>query len=145
MFKFRFEVLHKVRRIKSDLAQQALATAQRNLNNLLQLREECSAQIAHAGDSMLGMFTHEVKPTDLIMFYNHQRALRERLDKIHTSIADAVADVEQKREELVTATKEFKAMQRLKEIKQKEYETEQLRLENKTIDEMAITRHKVSV
>jgi len=75
------------------------------------------------------------------MFYNYQRYLQYRLGVIENEIDAAAKEVEKRREALLRVRREYKAMERLKEIMQGRYQAEQERLEMKAIDDMAVTRH----
>lgn len=141
MFRFRFATLLKVRKIRNDEAQQALANAQRAYNTLLDERDACQTRIDGAGDELLTMFRRAVTPTEVRMFYDYQHYLLERINVLGKEIEQAAREVEQKREQLMKARKELKAIERLKEIHSERYHIEQERLEMKVIDEMAVTRY----
>ncbi|MEN6475113.1 MAG: flagellar export protein FliJ [Syntrophaceae bacterium] len=141
MFKFRFQTLLKVRKIRNDEAQQALAEAQRAYYVLQGERTECLHDIEGSGDDLLQLFRRQVKPAEISMFYNYQRYLQYRLGVIEHEIDAASAEVEKRREALLKVRQEYKAMERLKEIMHGRYQLEQERLEMKVIDDMAVTRH----
>lgn len=141
MFRFRFATLMKVRKIRNDQAQQALANAQRAYNALLDERQTCQARIDGAGDELLAMFRHAVSPVEVRMFYDYQHYLLERINALEKEIEQAGREVEQKRQELMKARKELKAIERLKEIHAERYHIEQEKLEMKAIDETAVTRY----
>lgn len=141
MFKFRFQTLLKVRKIRNDEAQQALAEAQRACYFLQAQRDECLSAIEGSGDELLELFGRHVKPTEISMFYNYQRYLQHRLSILEQRIDEARAEVEKRREALLKVRREYKAMERLKEIMHGRYQAEQERLEMKAIDDMAVARH----
>ena len=141
MFKFRFQTLLKVRKIRNDEAQQALAEAQRAYYILQGERTEFLHEIEDSGDELLLLFRRQVKPTEISMFYNYQRYLQYRLGVIEHEIDAAAQEVEKRREALLNVRVEYKAIERLKEIMQGRYQLEQERLEMKVIDDMAVTRH----
>lgn len=141
MFKFRFQTLLKVRKIRNDEAQQALAEAQRACYALQAQRAECMSEIEGSGDELLELFGRHVTPTEISMFYNYQRYLQHRLGALEQRIDAARAEVEKRREALLKMRREYKAMERLKEIMRGRYQAEQERLEMKAIDDMAVARH----
>lgn len=141
MFKFRFQTLLKVRKIRNDEAQQALAEAQRAYYILQGERTECLHEVEDSGDELLLLFRRQVKPTEISMFYNYQRYLQYRLGVIEQEIDAAAQEVEKRREALLNVRREYKAIERLKEIMQGRYQLEQEHLEMKVIDDMAVTRH----
>jgi flagellar export protein FliJ len=141
VFKFRFQTLLKVRKIRNEEAQQALAEAQRAYYVLQGERTECLQEIEGSGNELLQLFRRKVKPTEVSMFYNYQRFLQYRLGALEQQIDAAAQEVEKKREALLKARQEYKAMERLKEIMHGRYHLEQERLEMKAIDDMAVTRH----
>ena len=141
MFKFRFQTLLKVRKIRNDEAQQALADAQRAYYVLQGERTECLHEIEGSGEELLLLFRRQVKPTEISMFYNYQRHLQYRLGALEQQIDTASQEVEKKREALLKVRQEYKAMERLKEIMHGRYQAEQERLEMKAIDDMAVTRY----
>jgi flagellar export protein FliJ len=141
VFKFRFKTLLKVRKIRNDEAQQALANAQRAYYDLQGERTECLREIEDSGDELLQLFQRQVAPTEISMFYNYQRYLQYHIGVIEHEIDLAAQEVDSRREALLKARQEFKAMDRLKEILRERYHIEQERLEMKAIDDMAVTRH----
>jgi len=141
VFKFRFQTLLKVRKIRSDEAQQALAEAQRTYYALQGERAACLSEIEGSGDELLELFRRQARPIEVSMFYNYQRYLQHRLGALEQQIDAAHAEVEKRREALIKARREHKAMERLKEIMHGRYRQEQERLEMKVIDDMAVTRH----
>lgn len=141
MFKFRFATLLKVKKIRNEMAQQALAEAQRAYLALQGERSDCLRKIAGAGDELLSLFEHVVRPGEIEMFYHYQRFLRERVKELDQALEDMAREVEQRREELLKTRREYKAIERLKEIHYERYHIEQERLEMKAIDDMAVTRH----
>jgi flagellar FliJ protein len=71
--------------------------------------------------------------------------MEDEVEKIDKLIASAKKLLEAKREELLKAKQEHKAMERLREIDFERYKEEQSRLEMNFIDEIAIMRHGRSV
>ena len=141
MFRFRFTTLLKVKKIRNDAAQQALANAQRIYNDLRDERDACQTRIEGAGDELLTLFQRAVTPTEILMFYNYQQYLLDRIKTLDKEIEQAAQEVEKKREQFLKARKEFKAIERLREIHRERYHLEQEQLEMKAIDEMAVTRY----
>jgi flagellar export protein FliJ len=141
VFRFRFEVLLKVKRVKKDIALQAFATAQRYFYALQSEKMGCLNTIAKAGDELLELFKREVKADELMLFYNYQTYLLYKIKDLEQEIEQAGQELERKREQFMKARKEFKAIARLKDIRMERYNIEQGKLEMKVIDEMAVTRH----
>lgn len=141
MFRFRFATLLKVKKIRNEMAQQALAEAQRAYLALQGERAGCLRRIAGAGNELLKLFQHAARPAEIEMFYHYQRYLLERVKELDQALEDMAREVEQRREQLLKARREYKAIERLKEIHYERYHTEQERLEMKAIDDMAVTRH----
>ena len=140
-FTFRFETLRKVRKIKENIAQQAFSQSQRhylNLENLKNLRiaAKHDTQKKLRGRIETGLLVSQIK-----QHYDYLAFLEETIKELDKNLAAAAKQLEEKRILMLSATREHKAIDRLREVDEERYTMEQNRTEMRFIDEMAILRH----
>jgi flagellar export protein FliJ len=140
-FRFRFETLSRVRKIKEDMALQEFSKAQKKLLDLEGMKaDKLSQRMSKVLDLMLKM--EEGIPARDVKAYTHYIAfLEDEVERIEKLIAQAQKLLDEKRGVLLKAKQEHKAMERLREIDLDRYTQEQSRQEMKFIDEIAIMRH----
>lgn len=140
-FRFRFETLSKVRKIRQDLALQEFSKAQRHYLDLEALKERALSLKAASEKELMdkmdrGIEAQEVKSYDRYLSY-----LDSETGHLEKLITQARMVLEERREDLLKAKKECKAMERLREIDLERYKTDQAKKEMRFIDEIAIGRH----
>lgn len=140
-FRFRFETLLRVRKIREDIALQEFSKAQKKcleLRALLKLRNIRKADL-HEGLSKklgTGITAREVGSYDRYLSY-----LEDEITKIEQLMSKADKQLEKERQALLKTKREFKAMERLKEMDKERFTAEQNRQEMRFIDEIAVRRH----
>ncbi len=140
-FHFRFETLSRVRKIRQDLALQEFSKAQKHCLDLEALKQRTlSLKAASEKELMVkmdnGIEAREVKSYDRYLSYLDSETVH-----LEKQITQARMVLEERREDLLKAKKEWKAMERLREIDLDRYKTDQARKEMRFIDEIAIGRH----
>jgi flagellar export protein FliJ len=140
-FRFRFETLSRVRKIREDLALQDFSKTQQVLLNL----ENLKAAILLRRDSVWQNLTEKMESgitaQDIISYNNYLFYLEAGITQTERQIAQALKLLETKRQELLKTKKEAKAIERLREIDMERHTAEQARQEMDFINEIAIQRH----
>jgi flagellar protein FliJ len=140
-FKFRFETLSRVRKIKEDMALQEFSRAQKKLQDLEALKADKLAQRMSTVLELMLKMEQGIPARDVRIYTTFITVLEDEVEQIDKLIASAQKLLDEKREELLKAKQEHKAMERLREIDFERYQEQQSRLEMKFIDEIAIMRH----
>ena len=138
---FRFETLKRVRKIREDLALQEFSAAQERLRDLEGQKEEKLARRMSSVLALMERMETGIPARDARTYTRYIALLEDEAERIGTLIEDARARLDGKREALLKARQEHKAMERLREIDVERYQEHQSRLEMNFIDEIAIMRH----
>jgi flagellar export protein FliJ len=140
-FTFRFETLRKVRKIKENIAQQELSQAQRHYFNLENLKNLRIAAKHDVQNELKKRMTSGLKASQMKQYYDYLAFLDENIKQLDKNLAAAQKKLDEKRAHMLSAKREHKAIERLKEVDEERYIMEQNRQEMRFIDEMAILRH----
>jgi flagellar protein FliJ len=137
-FRFRLERIRALRERSEDIAKQAFAGA---MIEHLRYEEELRAaaeRVARAKAAQLDAATGNTTSTDLLA---HQAYL-ERSERAHASSRHQVdrheVEVERRRQELISAARAHKALERLKEHRRAIHEKELARAEGRVLDEIGV-------
>jgi len=141
MFKFSQATLLKIRKIKSDQALQALALSQRRLMACQDAIRHNQGRLSELEDEMAAKLTGGIKARELLLLEDFHASLRFNGQALVRELAEAELEVEERRQDLLKAKTELKAMERLREIELERYQAEINRREMLFIDEIAVTRH----
>lgn len=140
-FTFRFETLRKVRKIKENIAQQAFSQAQRHYFNLENLKNLRIAAKHDVQKELKKRMKSGLKASQMKQYYDYLAFLDENIKQMDKNLAAAQKKLDEKRAQMLSAKREHKAIERLKEVDEERYIMEQNRKEMRFIDEMAILRH----
>jgi flagellar export protein FliJ len=140
-FHFRFKTLARVRKIREDMALQEFSKAQKHCLDLEASKQRALSLKAASEQELMdrmdgGIESQEVKSYDRYFSYLDGEAI-----KAEKQLIQARTVLEEKRQGLLKARKESKAMERLREIDLERYTTDQARKDMRFIDEIAIGRH----
>ena len=141
MFKFSQATLLKIRKIKSDQALQALALSQRRLMACQDAIRHNQGRLSELEDEMAAKLTGGIKARELLLLEDFHASLRFNGQALVRELAEADLEVEERRQDLLKAKTELKAMERLREIELERYQAEINRREMLFIDEIAVTQH----
>ena len=141
MFKFSQSTLLKVRKIRADQALQAFALSQRRVIECQQAIEHNAATIVSIENDMVAKLESGVKAQELQRLEEYHVGLRVRDLELRQALNEAEASAEERRQELLKAKTDLRAMERLREIELARYRAEIERQEMLFIDEIAVTRH----
>lgn len=140
-FRFRFETLSRVRKIREDLALQDFSKAQQVLVNLENLKAAILSRRASIWQTLTEKMDSGITAQDIISYNNYLFYLESGVTQVEKQIVQALKLLETKRQELLKTKKEAKAIERLREIDMERYTAEQSRQEMDFINELAIQRH----
>lgn len=140
-FRFRFETLSRVRKIREDLALQDFSKAQQVLVNLENLKAAILSRRASIWQTLTEKMDSGITAQDIISYNNYLFYLESVVTQVEKQIVQALKLLETKRQELLKTKKEAKAIERLREIDMERYTAEQSRQEMDFINELAIQRH----
>ncbi len=140
-FRFRFETLLKVRKIREDLALQDFSKAQRLLNDLENLKNLKGSQMAEIRKQLMDRMDAGLKPFEVESYHAYLTRLKAEIEQMETLIIQAGRQLEIKRQELLKAKKEFKAIDRLREIDAERFLKREQKLDMRFMDELAIQRY----
>jgi len=140
-FRFKFETLMNVRKIRENIAQQAFSEAQRNHQTLLAMKEQIEARRDDIRNDLMNRMKRGLGATEVRMYYDYLSHIKRALVRLDENILAAEKQVDLKREKLLEAKREHKAMERLREIHQARFDAAERKKEMNFIDEIAISRH----
>ncbi|MGC9324312.1 MAG: flagellar export protein FliJ [Desulfomonilia bacterium] len=140
-FTFRFETVLKVRKIREDLALQAFSKAQHQYLSLVNMRKQKTLARDDLRRELVARMKRGLSSKDVKQYYDYLSHLEHDISQLSEYVTSAEIQMNSKREDLLKAKKDSKAIERLKEIHQERYQTDQNRKEMRFIDEMAIMRH----
>ena len=138
MKKFSLDAVLRFRQTKEGLAQQDLATALRQEQELRQ--SLCDTEAAR--DAAYREFSElQRRGMDAQELFLHQTYLDRQERQVAeqtTALQGALVEVEQRRELLAAASRDKRLLEKLRDKQLAEYRQELLRLENAVLDEIAV-------
>jgi flagellar FliJ protein len=140
-FTFRFETLLKVKKIKENIAQQAFSKSQRHYLNLENLKNIQSATKNDMEKELRKKMVRGLTALQIKQYHDYISFLEEKIKQLGKNLALAQKQLDERREEMLGAKREHKAMKRLKEIEHARYITDQNKSQMRFIDEIAVLRH----
>ncbi len=142
MFRFRFETLMRIRKLREQMALQAYANSQRNYIGLVNKRQKYIDEVLNLASKLEDGLEKGISGSDLMTISAYNEWLDRRIKDSDHEIYVASKDVEEKRGKLIKARKDHKAIQRLKEIELERYNEEEKRSEMRFIDEIAVISNR---
>jgi flagellar protein FliJ len=139
-FKFRYKTLLNVRKIRENIAQQALSQAQKHLSAIVLMKEQVTAKRETLRVELMTRMKEGISSNEVRMYYTYLTHLENSLVRMNENLKTAQKQVDEKREALLKAKKESKAIARLKEIHEARYEESERKKEMNFLDEVAILR-----
>ncbi|MCK9263337.1 MAG: flagellar export protein FliJ [Deltaproteobacteria bacterium] len=141
-FRFRFETLLKVRKIREELALQEFSKAQRLLNDLENIKGMKVSRTAEIRIQLMERMDAGIKPFEVGSYHAYLARLKAEIEQVEKLIAQAGRQLETKRQELLKAKKELKAIDRLREIDGERFRQREQKLDMRFMDELAIQRYR---
>lgn len=140
MAKFRLEKVLSHRQALEKLAQQAMALAVQQENELQRLLAKARDEMAANAEEFEERKRVGVAPDELLLYQGQHDRLAEQLSGLQKRCAEAAREVECRREALVAASMAKQLLEKLKEKQLAELNAELLLLENGVLDEIAIQK-----
>ena len=140
-FRFRFETLLRVRKIREDLAMQEFSKIQKHLKGLEMLKSFNESRRSDTRQQFIQKIDAGLKSADIATYQSYLSRLDAEIGQLDKLIIQAGRQLDAKREELLKAKKEFKTMKRLREIDEQRYRTRQQKDDMRFMDELAILRY----
>jgi flagellar export protein FliJ len=140
-FRFRFETLSRVRKIRQDMALQEFSKAQMQVLALETRKSQALFKKDQAVNELMHKMATGILAQEVDAYDHYFSFLEKEVAFLEKQIAQALKLLEEKREELIKKQRECKAIERLREIDMDRYKTHEAGLEMRFIDEIAIQRH----
>ena len=136
-FKFRFEQVLEVRRLKEDLARRDLAVAQRAAREQNQQVARLLAEEAAGKEALRGLKRKSIDVLQLRLQEGYLLALERRIREAAAKLQELGRVEAERRAALVEARKAVKVLEKYRERQLKAWACEQDRAERKFLDEVA--------
>ena len=140
MAKFRLEKVLSHRRAMETLAQQAMALALQQEQELQRILAECLECMVASAAEFEERKRDGVTPDELLLYQWQHDRLAEQLIDLQQRCAEANREVETRREALIAASTDKQLLEKLKEKQAAELSSELLHQENIDLDEIAIQK-----
>ncbi len=138
-FKFRLEKVLEVRRRKEEEKEKELASLKKELRReeefLEKLRKETSL-IAERIGAFQKVDDESLNLEELRREYDYLEVLRNKITRHLNTVEKLMIKIEEKRKELIEASKERKIMEKLKDKQYRKFRSEEERKERKVLDEI---------
>ena len=138
-FKFNLEKILQIRKFKEEECKLALGQAISVLNKIENEIKQTALKRHNAASQR---FTN---PGEIVYWQNYILRLDVETQKLTEKAAQAQMVVEEKRSLYLEASKDLKAMEKLKEKQQKEYRKEMLNYQMNEVDDMTAARRIAQV
>jgi flagellar FliJ protein len=142
MFRFRLQTILDVRKLLEDKVHIDYSEHRKALLKEKECLQSIRQQKMGLLDDMRGLQGKTVNVSEIASQSLHIKQCQKSEELQTERVRDASDRADQKREELLEASKKRKAMEILKTHTYEKYQTETDLLERSAIDEMAIVRHK---
>jgi len=140
-FRFRFETLLAHRRRIEDQRQRDLAKHLRTRMILVDQIRDMQETIRQSKQEMTDGLVGHVDLTRVGQFARYSGHAAARARQIVVRLASLEKQIEQARQALVEATRQRKALEKLREKHEAQWQYEQNRRETNELDELAVTRY----
>ena len=140
-FRFRLRTILKLRKQKEDEHKRIVAVRVRELNGIRQRADRIQKQIQRETDAVRAERSTGVLSIQDISRHRHWLThLQRSLLDTHNQARSTEAILAQERSELTRASREAKAVEKLKERQKRRHDEEVRRKENRELDEIAVIR-----
>ena len=140
-FKFRYEALLSYRRHLKEKAEIALSLSQRDLKQSRDSLEDYRSNLQQANRHLDTDLKNRMSSRDLRNYSDYITGLSGKIETRGLDMAEREKIVQVKMDILLEKTKQYKAVEMLKEKDLKKWNYQQQRMERKMMDEIAIIRH----
>jgi len=140
-FSFRFEALLTYRAHRKERAEVTLGKARKHLRRALDDLEALRTNRREACDERSASLRQRPSADLLLNYADFLSALKARIQGQEEEVAARERAVQDRRNEVLARTREYRIIEKLKERDYKTWLLEQRRQEQKTLDETAVVRH----
>jgi len=140
-FAFKYESLLNYRQHLKEIAEVAFSKAQSELRQQEKVLEACRDQLKKGTRSLGVSLKKKISSDDLKAHLDYLNGLNDRIGYQLEAVARCQGVVSEKRTALLTRTKEYRMIERLKEKDFKKWKEKERLLEQKALDETAVMRH----
>jgi flagellar FliJ protein len=138
-FRFKFETVLKVKEKKEEKLKKELFKLNALQIEQHQILEKIKEEKSKTANKKSGETVIDIQ--SLIYFEQYLNLLRKQIDDINKKIRELQEQIDDKREEVITATKEKKTFERLKTHHLNEYNKTIIANEQKVLDEVAVSKY----
>ena len=140
-FAFRYESLLSYRGHLKEMAEEDLARATRQLKVGRSLLKDHRAAFQEGGQFLKSRIAKRIPSAEIKNHADFMTGLKEKIRILEMKVVEWEGTVRRKREALVKRTKEYKVIEKLKEEDFQRWQYQQLQMEQKRMNEVAVTRH----
>lgn len=119
-----------------------LAVSSRHLKGLEDKKEACQKEISRLNSELVSRMQEGLRSMEITMFRDYSSYLGQQVSSLDKEIIEAQKKVDEARDVFLKAKKQLRAMERLEDIDQKEYDEEQMKIQMRFMDEIAISRQR---
>jgi flagellar FliJ protein len=142
-FEFRLESLLKLRQADRQQRRAELAETQRAHELLVGQMDRISLEAGEMRKrSLAAASPGRVEVDRLISAQRYQQVLRGNLKELSQQKSQLVSEIEKRRIALVEADRQVRVLEKLRDRHLEAHQTDELRREVKTLDEVALNRHR---
>lgn len=140
MYRFSLESLLQHRKFIEESKQKDLSLVQRQLSKELESLSGLKDRQVQAADDLRNRGTNGIRSYEFSMYRDYSSRLRKEIEKQQKVIEKLEIKVTLARTELLSAVKECKKLEKLKENQKKNYERKRAKKEQLFINEAAVVR-----
>ena len=140
-FRFRYESLLNYRQHLKDKAEVDLARARQRLRQSMEALEAYEEGLKQSREALEQSLKDNLPSHELQNYSDYFISLEERIGLAEMEVVDHESTVRQKMQILLSKTKDFKAMEKLKEKDLKKWNHQQNLNELKRLNEIGVIRH----
>ncbi len=144
MYRFNLQVVLDYRKLAEERLQVELSQVERSLEQAKQMLFSYERKKNSCAGELKRMEEKEIDIDTALLYRNYLKGIRIKIREQRNTVATIKIDVDKKREELLSATKKKKIMEKLKEKGRVTYVMEQGKRERTIMDETGIRKYHVS-
>lgn len=142
MYRFNLQVLLDYRKRIEEGFQIELSLIQRELENARQELLSSQQEKTHYEEELAERESREVNLHESILYRDYLRGIRKKIEEQRGRVATIKIKFDKKQEELLTATKNRKVLEKVKEKHANEFIQELEKKERAFVDEVGIRRYQ---
>ena len=140
-FKFRYEALLSYRGHIKEKAEIELSKAQQRLKDERDLLNQYQISLQQGKETFEKELQSGISSGEVKGHADYRSGLEDRIGDQGQRVVDCEKSVKEKIDELLIKTRDYKIIEKLKEKDFQKWKHQQLQIERKTMNEVAVTRH----